>query len=194
MKAMPTSFCAVSDSPNRYQAANAFTIGWMGSPTTAPYLTEIEPALQRFFSSHTGRLVLVGSGAVALNGLPLEVHRWSEAKELEELVDFDVGIMPLPDTPWTRGKCGFKLVQYMAVGLPVVASPVGVNSTIVEHGVDGYLAAGSADWLNALVTLAEDRSRGHAMGETGRVKIERHYSLQSTAPRLVELLKEASRS
>jgi glycosyltransferase involved in cell wall biosynthesis len=178
----------------REKAADAFTIGWMGSPTTAPYLTEIEPALRRFFSSHTGRLVLVGSGAVGLNGVPLEVHRWAETKELEELGDFDVGIMPLPDTPWTRGKCGFKLVQYMAVGLPVVASPVGVNSTLVEHGVDGYLASSSAEWLKALVTLAEDRSLRMAMGDTGRVKVERQYSLQSTAPRLVELLKEASRS
>jgi glycosyltransferase involved in cell wall biosynthesis len=164
----------------------------MGSPTTAPYLTEIEPALRRFFSSHTGRVVLVGSGAVALSGLPLEVHSWSEAKELEELVDFDVGIMPLPDTPWTRGKCGFKLVQYMAVGLPVVASPVGINSTLVEHGVDGYLASSSADWLKALAALAQDRSLRRAMGDTGRVKVEREYSLQSAAPRLVGLLKEAA--
>jgi glycosyltransferase involved in cell wall biosynthesis len=176
----------------RERATDSFTIGWMGSPSTAPYLSEIEMALRRFFSSHAGRLVLVGSGAVPLSGLPLEVHRWSEAKELEELIDFDVGIMPLPDTPWTRGKCGFKLVQYMAVGLPVVASPVGVNSTIVEHGVEGYLASSSADWLKAFVTLAEDRSLGRAMGDTGRVKIERQYSLQATAPRLVALLKEAA--
>jgi glycosyltransferase involved in cell wall biosynthesis len=176
----------------RDRAGEPFTVGWMGSPSTAPYLSEIETALRRFFSSHAGRLVLVGSGAVPLSGLPLEVHRWSEAKELEELIDFDVGIMPLPDTPWTRGKCGFKLVQYMAVGLPVVASPVGVNSTLVEHGVDGYLASSSAEWLNALAALAEDRSLRSAMGDTGRVKIERQYSLQATAPRLVALLKEAA--
>jgi glycosyltransferase involved in cell wall biosynthesis len=99
--------------------------------------------------------------------------------------------MPLPDTPWTRGKCGFKLVQYMAMGLPIVASPVGVNATLVEHGVDGFLAASPADWLNALVTLALDRSLRTAMGDSGRMKVERQYSLQSTAPRLVALLKDA---
>ncbi len=175
----------------REKAADGFTIGWIGSPSTAQYVTEIQTALHRFFEGHGGRMVMVGSGFVALSGVPLEVHSWSEARELEELTDFDVGIMPLPDTPWTRGKCGFKLVQYMAMGLPVVASPVGVNATLVEHGVDGFLASSSADWLNALVTLAEDRSLRTTMGDSGRMKVERQYSLQSTAPRLVALLKDA---
>jgi glycosyltransferase involved in cell wall biosynthesis len=175
----------------REKAAEAFTIGWIGSPSTAQYVTEIQTALHRFFEGHGGRMVMVGSGFIALTGVPLEVHSWSEARELDELTDFDVGIMPLPDTPWTRGKSGFKLVQYMAMGLPIVASPVGVNATLVEHGVDGFLAASPADWLNALMTLALDRSLRTTMGDSGRMKVERLYSLQSTTPRLVALLKDA---
>ena len=99
--------------------------------------------------------------------------------------------MPLPDGPFERGKCGYKLVQYMACGLPVIASPVGVNSCIVEQGKTGYLASNTEEWLQALVRLSQNASLGSDMGKVGRMKVEQEYSLQVTAPRLLEILTDA---
>jgi glycosyltransferase involved in cell wall biosynthesis len=107
---------------------------------------------------------------------------------------FDVGIMPLVDGPFERGKCGYKLIQYMASGLPVVASPVGVNQEIVEPGVNGYLAASSGDWLEALRQLRDSRENRKMMGQAGRRKAEQLYNLQVTAPRLLDLLSSLTKT
>ncbi len=173
-----------------------FTIGWIGSPTTAPYLRAIGSALAKVILEGNGRLVLVGCGdaAFGFQGVPVEIHEWSEASEVEEIQDFHVGIMPLPDTPWTRGKCGYKLIQYMACGIPVVASPVGVNTGIAEHGKTGFLAGTDKDWVEALTTLRENPELGRRMGREGRKKVEAHYALKVTAPRLMEVLLSASRA
>ena len=118
-----------------------FTIGWVGSPSTASYVKEMSQALRLFCLKYHAQVVLVGSGPISIPGVPLVLRDWSEENELKELAEFDVGIMPLPDDPWTRGKCGFKLIQYMASGLPTIASPVGVNTELVKHGETGYLAS-----------------------------------------------------
>jgi glycosyltransferase involved in cell wall biosynthesis len=184
--------------PDRYvrerrpRQSTAFTIGWLGSPSTAAYVEDIQPALERFFARTRGRLVLVGSGPVTMPDVPIEVHRWSEPSEVDELGDFDVGIMPLPDTPWTRGKCGFKLIQYMAAGLPVVASPVGVNATLVDHGANGLLATTPDEWVHALTGLERDDALRTTMGEAGRQRVALQYSLRATAPRLIRVLQEAA--
>jgi glycosyltransferase involved in cell wall biosynthesis len=107
---------------------------------------------------------------------------------VELLQDIDIGVMPLPDTPWERGKCGYKLIQYMACGKPVVASPVGVNSEIVRHGESGFLAETDAEWEEALTMLAADPGLRQRMGAAGRRRVEEEYSLQVQAPRLIELI------
>jgi len=168
-----------------------FTIGWIGSPSTSIYLKMIAPALAEACANGKGRLVLIGSGEVSLPGVPLEVLPWEEAKEVDLINGFDVGIMPLPDNPWARGKCGFKLIQYMACGLPVIASPVGVNSEIVEDRVNGFLPANHKGWVNALNFLRENSEIRRAMGTEGRVAVEQKYCLQVTAPRLAQFLHEA---
>jgi glycosyltransferase involved in cell wall biosynthesis len=180
------------DRERRPRPSTEFTIGWIGSPSTAVYVQETQPAFERFFARSRGRLVLVGSGPVAMPAVPLEVHRWSESTEVDELGEFDLGIMPLPDTPWTRGKSGFKLIQYMAAGLPVVASPVGVNSTLVDHGVNGFLATTADEWVAAFTALASDRAARATMGQAGRQRVAQQYSLRATAPRLVRVLQEAA--
>jgi glycosyltransferase involved in cell wall biosynthesis len=101
--------------------------------------------------------------------------------------------MPLADGPWERGKCGYKLIQYMACGLPVVASPVGVNREIVEHGVNGFLADTADEWVRALAMLRDDPELRIRMGRAARHKVESGYCLQVHAPRLVEMLKSAVR-
>jgi glycosyltransferase involved in cell wall biosynthesis len=99
--------------------------------------------------------------------------------------------MPLPDEPFTRGKCGYKLIQYMAGGLPAVASPVGVNKLIVEHGKTGFLASSQEEWVQALVRLYQDSGMRSSMGNAGRQKVEKEYNLKSTAPRLLDILTKA---
>lgn len=163
-------------------------IGWIGSPSTARYLHAIAPALAQVCREWRAQVCLVGSGPVDLPGIPAELTAWQVETEVDEIRSFDVGIMPLPDEPWARGKCGFKLIQYMACGLPVVASPVGVNAEIVEHGVNGFLATTVDEWAQALTTLLTDAALRHRLGLAGRAKVERDYCLQVTAPRLTELL------
>lgn len=172
----------------RNTARTGLVIGWLGSPSTGPYLEAIAPALARVCADGKASVRLVGSGPVDLPGVPTEIVAWSEATETAQLHGFDIGIMPLPDDPWARGKCGFKLIQYMACGLPVVASPVGVNHQIVEHDSNGFLAGTEEEWVHALTRLLADASLRERMGDAGRLKVERRYCLQKTGPELASLL------
>jgi glycosyltransferase involved in cell wall biosynthesis len=131
----------------------------------------------------------VGSGQVQLDGVPTDIRPWSEETEAADIQGFDVGIMPMPDDPWTRGKCGYKLVQYMACGRPVVASRAGVNPEIVEDGVNGFLAATTSDWVHAFNALRENPALRKRMGRSGLVKVETNYCLEVTVPRLASLLR-----
>lgn len=163
-------------------------IGWIGSPLTAKYLLSIAPALQEIVSRKLARVIAVGADVGLLNDLPVEVQPWTEATEVDDIQRFDIGIMPLPDSPFERGKCGYKLIQYMACGKPVVASPVGVNSTIVRDRVDGFLASTHQEWISALTKLIADPELRQQMGCAGRHRIENEFSLQRAAPRFVSLI------
>lgn len=173
-------------------AGGVFTIGWIGSPSTARYLRDIAPALAEVCKEGRARVRLIGAGPIELPGVPVEVIPWREDSEVDEIRRFDVGIMPLPDEPWARGKCGFKLIQYMACGLPVVASPVGVNGEIVEEGGNGFLATDRAAWVRALEALRGDADLRERMGAAGRRRVEERYCLAVTGPRVVEVLKSAA--
>jgi glycosyltransferase involved in cell wall biosynthesis len=117
------------------------------------------------------------------------VKPWSEQVEVSDIQQFDIGIMPLPDESLERGKCGYKLIQYMACGKPVVASPVGVNMVIVREGVEGLLPIDLSQWAEALRNLCDDPSLRKRLGLAGRKRVEAVYSLQVAAPRLEELLR-----
>jgi glycosyltransferase involved in cell wall biosynthesis len=134
-------------------------------------------------------ITLIGAKEIsAYNNVPTTLHSWNE--ELERAIGemFDIGIMPLMDGPFERGKCGYKLVQYMAAGLPVIASPIGVNNQIVRPGENGYLAASTEEWLDAFRKLGTDSGLRLKMGKTGRQQAEQMYNLSVTAPRLLDLL------
>jgi glycosyltransferase involved in cell wall biosynthesis len=166
------------------------TIGWIGSPSTWRFVRPYLPLLAELCRDRDVRFVGVGAGRAAeadrFDGLTLE--KWSEAGEIASVQAMDIGIMPLPDAPWARGKCGYKLIQYMACGLSVVASPVGVNSDIVVEGTTGFLATSIAQWRSALNRLIDDAELRRRMGEAGRVRAEEAYSLQVHAPRLVDIM------
>lgn len=182
---------------NRYPAVSKreneiFTIGWIGSPSTAKYLYDIVPALAKVCEGGRGRVVLIGSGDMKLPGVPVETRPWSEDREAADLGSCDVGIMPLTDGLWEKGKCGLKILQYMASGLPVVVSAVGVNTEIVKDGVTGFLASSNDEWTRALSTLRDNKSLREDMGRSGRATVEKSYSLDMTASKLASLIREAS--
>ena len=158
---------------------------WIGSPYTAKYLEQLKDPLQQLAQQQSFVLRVVGAD-FQLDGVQTENVPWTEASEVQAVAECDIGIMPLLNSLWEQGKCGYKLIQYMACGLPVVASPVGVNVDIVSDGVDGFLANNDAEWLIHLSKLLTDSALRHRMGLAGRQKVESTYCLQVTAPRLVE--------
>jgi glycosyltransferase involved in cell wall biosynthesis len=166
-------------------------IGWIGSPSTWHNVRPILPVLRALADAGAARIRIVGAGTEAeRDQYPgLEFVTWSEDSEVAEVQKMDIGIMPLIDHPFERGKSGYKLIQYMACGLPVVASPVGVNADIVEHGANGYLARNLEDWRTDLLRLLGDAELRRAMGERGRDRAEADYSLRSQAPRLIEIFR-----
>lgn len=177
--------------PAPYHPAGQFTIGWIGSPSSAPFLSEIAPALEMLTRDSQVTVRLVGAGAAALPGVRAEHRPWTEESEIAEIASFDVGIMPLPDTPWTRGKCGFKLIQYLAAGRPAIASPVGANRGIVQHGHNGYLAETLDDWIKYLLRLRGDPTLRRQLGEAGRTSIEEGFSFAKAVPELVRTFRAA---
>jgi|TARA_B100000315_G_scaffold255163_1_gene297861 glycosyltransferase involved in cell wall biosynthesis len=171
-----------------------FTIGWIGSPSTSRHLRVTQQALKEVCRNGAVQIVTIGAQLIDLCNLNASVIPWSEETEVKDLRNFDVGIMPLPDTPWERGKCGFKLIQYMACSLTVIASPVGVNKEIVDHGVNGFLAGSTEEWIKYLDVLKADPDLRQKMGSAGRKKVEERYSLQVTVPKIEKLLKETSKA
>ena len=163
-------------------------VGWIGSRSTAAYLERCLPAMERLNRSGTrAELVLVGAGT--RHRAPwIRSHAWSLSSEKELLASFDIGIMPLPDDDWTRGKCGYKLLQYFAAGVPAVASPVGVNRRLLGNE-RGILASSADEWLEALDRLVADPAMREEMGRNARRFAEAEYSYRCWAPRLAELLK-----
>lgn len=171
-----------------------FTIGWIGSPTTSMYLLEVHTALEEICRDSGARVVAIGAANLELPGVPLTIKPWSEATEVEEIQKFDVGIMPLPNLPWSRGKCGFKLIQYMACSRPVIGSPVGVNPQIVDQKINGFLPNSTQEWIQALEKLRNDRVLRQQLGKAGRAKVEAQYCIQVTAPKLANLLRKVKRT
>jgi glycosyltransferase involved in cell wall biosynthesis len=167
-----------------------FVIGWIGSPTTAQYVEDLAPVLQEVSERQDIRVVMVGSGPVKVPGVPVEVRQWSEETEIEDISLFDVGIMPLEDTPWERGKCGLKLIQYMGCGKPVIASPVGMNAEIVTDQHNGFHAETDEEWIESLIQLADNRELAAEMGDQGRELVADRYSLQVRKSQWVRLLRD----
>jgi glycosyltransferase involved in cell wall biosynthesis len=181
--------------PRQPPDAGTPTIGWMGSAPNLMYLRTITPALARLCARRPqARVKVVSDGAFAAADLPLLSSRWSLRDEVADLRSFQVGIMPLPDDPWTRGKCAVKILQYFAAGLPVVCSPVGANLEIVEHGRNGFLAASDDEWVARLDELLGDAALRRRFGERGRAMVEDRFSVHATLPRFLRVLGIAATS
>lgn len=188
---IPTVVDTALYQPAPHPKEEPLIVGWIGTPKTSDYLRPLLPVFEKIHRELGTRFVAVGAQQSDFDGTVVEVWPWTQQTEVNLVQRFDIGIMPLNDTPWERGKCGYKLIQCMACAVPVIASPVGVNTEIIEDGVNGYLASSPDEWAAQLRSLLADPNTRQQLGQSGREKIIQSYSLQAHAPRLLQLLHRA---
>lgn len=174
-----------------YSVASKPGIVWIGSPSTVQYLLELAQPLGALAKRQPFTLWVIGGGVITMPGVDVESLPWSADTEAAVIAECDVGIMPLRDTPWEQGKCAYKLIQYMACGLPTVASPIGANRDVVIEGETGFFADTAYAWVEKMELLLGDAALRQRLGQAGRARVEAEYCLQRTASRLVRLLTEA---
>ena len=163
---------------------------WIGSKSTLDYLAEIRPALEEIGSRFDNVVLrIICDEFIHIRNMAVEECRWSEQKETTDLVTSDIGLAPLPDNRFTRGKCGFKILQYAAAGLPVIASPVGVNADYVREGVNGFLASDCSEWIEKISLLVRKSELRKKMGEASKQQVQQ-FDVEVLGGRLVELIKK----
>jgi glycosyltransferase involved in cell wall biosynthesis len=163
-------------------------IGWSGSHSTVQHLDTLRETLQELARATKFRLRVIGTPKYEIEGVETEAMAWRSETETEDLEPIDIGIMPLPDDEWSKGKCGLKALQYMALGVPTICSPVGVNSDIIQDGENGFLAAGKDEWIEKLKRLLASVELRRKLGAAGRRTVEEKYSAQVQAPRVFQIL------
>jgi glycosyltransferase involved in cell wall biosynthesis len=181
--------------PRRHVDHSELVVGWIGSPTTAPYLLRISRVLTRVsreLSDRSLRLLIVGGTMPSENGIAVESVPWTVDNELDALGRIDVGLMPMPDNPWTRGKSAYKALQYMSAGIPVVGDDVGVASSVIGAGKAGFVVRHEDGWVEALITLARNAGLRARLGEHGRQRVEKDFSVTRWAPVVAQILSEES--
>ena len=188
---LPTPVDTTRFLPARGTRHGPCVIGWIGSPSTAKYLQSLAPALQRLSRTHPFQLKVIGAGhTFAMPDVPLDLRPWRLEDETNEFSSCDIGLYPLWDDAWSRGKCGFKALQFMASGVPVVASAIGMNTEIIQDRVNGLLVGSHDEWLARLTELLEDAALRRTLGMAGRQTVETRYSLQQLAPRFLATIEE----
>lgn len=178
--------------PNLYPIKNktGLRLGWTGSHSTLKYLKELIPVFEHLQNEFPNLIFrVIADKPPQLNLRFVEFVAWNKETEIEDLMQIDIGLMPLTDDAWAKGKCGFKALQYLALGIPAVVSPVGVNTTIITHGVNGFVCTTDEEWLNSLRTLISDAALRTRMGQAGRTTVEQYYSVRSNAPTFVGLFR-----
>lgn len=170
---------------NRYRPANTYTnekklvIGWSGSLTTSRFFMVLQNVLKRIAAKYDVEVLVMGDPSVKIEDVPLKSIPWTEKDELPTLQKFDIGVYPLPDEEWVYGKSGLKAIQYMALGIPTVATAIGANYRVIENGVSGFLVKTDDEWVEALSKLIEDASLRRQIGTTARSRVEELFSVEA---------------
>ena len=176
----------------RHEQRERIVLGWIGSPSTARSLERLgEPlaALAGQGNGHQFELIVVGGPAPAIEGLHVRSEAWSEERERQFLREVDIGLMPLPDNAWTRGKCAYKALQYMGAGIPVVADGVGVSADVIGHERGGLIADSTGAWREHIATLAADPALRSRLGHEGRERVAEGFSVEAWAPTLAQIFR-----
>jgi glycosyltransferase involved in cell wall biosynthesis len=174
----------------RHEDLDTVTFGWIGSAGTSRYLDPVRTLLARLRQAapeKSYRLLVVGGEIEPVGGIEIEQLKWSPDAERRALTGMDIGLMPMPDTPWTRGKCAYKALQYMGAGIPAVADDVGVTREVIGDG--GISVRGEGEWLSAMVDLTRDFKLRSRLGEVARRRVEEHYSVERWAPVLAAIIR-----
>ncbi|MEO8649959.1 MAG: glycosyltransferase family 4 protein [Acidobacteriota bacterium] len=167
------------------------TIGWSGSFSTVQHLDTIRDVLRDLAKTEKFRLRVIGTPEYQIDGIETEALPWRSESEIADLRAIDIGLMPLPDEDWSRGKCGLKALQYMALGIPTICSPVGVNTSIIQDGENGFLAADKEEWITKLKELIRSVELRRRIGKAGHETVVKEYSAHSQAPRVLDVFKAA---
>jgi glycosyltransferase involved in cell wall biosynthesis len=188
VSAIPTPIETERFLPKKHEKRERTVIGWIGSSHTSHYLQTIAPALKEVFAQCSVQFVFVGLGSTfSIENLPFEGYNWSYETETDLISKMDIGIMPLTNDDFSTGKGGYKLYQYMAGGIPVVASPVGMNAEIVLPGKNGFLASSHSEWVECLKILADDCNLRNEMGTFGRKMAEEKFGRTVCTKTLVDI-------
>jgi glycosyltransferase involved in cell wall biosynthesis len=173
-----------------YRTQGEVNIGWVGLAYNLPYVRRLEGTFQKL-KAMVGDFIftMICSKGLKMDGVQTVFKPWNYDDEAKDIGTFDIGIMPLADDEWARGKCGLKVLQYMACGVPVVASPVGVNQDIIKDGENGFLASSYNEWLEKLILLVQNEELRRKFGQKGREMVEDRYSLKLWGPKLASLYK-----
>jgi len=163
-------------------------IGWTGTHTTMNYLEELVPVLKELEQTHEFTFRVISNQAPDFELSSLEFVKWKKSTEIEDLAKINIGVMPLSDTVWAKGKCGFKGLQYMALEIPSVMSPVGVNTTIVDHGKNGFLCNSQEEWKSTLIQLLENPSLRKEVGKAGYQTVKERYSVEANRSNYLTIL------
>lgn len=191
---LPTSIDVSKYKLKQFHDAAGLTIGWIGLSDGLPYLRHIHPVLRQLSEKFPGlTLKVISDKPLHLEGVKIDNHIWELETEQEHLASFDIGIMPLWDSLWTRGKCGYKILQYMGVGTAVVASDVGANRDIITPDENGFLVRTEQDWVQALTSLIQNAAQRKAFGLRGRELVEERYSLEKFARDYAALMMEVAK-
>ncbi|MDR3453487.1 MAG: glycosyltransferase [Rhodoferax sp.] len=185
---LPTVVDTARYTPEPRTREDVFTVGWIGSPSTSVYLSELVQPLEQMGREGRVRFLVVGGRCADIPGVDVVNMPWSEATEVDTINTFDVGVMPLFDDDWAKGKCAFKLIQYMACGVPVIASPVGANVDVVNDAC-GLLAGSPLAWLDSLRRLRDGAALRKNFGIAARRRVEQLYSLDSALPVMAETIR-----
>ncbi|HHT9136055.1 MAG TPA: glycosyltransferase family 4 protein [Candidatus Wunengus sp. YC60] len=166
------------------------TIGWIGSKSSLPFLKELTPAFDHLASQREAiELKIICNDFFECEKMPVIKKPWTMVDENSDLQDIDIGLAPLPNHEWTKGKCATKLLQYLSVGIPVVCSPVGVHNEIIQEGVNGLFASSNQEWTEKINLLAHDKTLRERIGLEGKRTVESHYSLKANVPKFINAIK-----
>ncbi|HWN98999.1 MAG TPA: glycosyltransferase family 4 protein [Blastocatellia bacterium] len=168
----------------------SIVVGWMGSSTSQTHLEAFAPVMRELFTRPGVELRIISDREPILPSVPFVWRRWSPEREVHELAQFDIGIMPMPDDPWTRGKCAMKALLYMSMGVPVICSAVGTNREVIVHGSNGLLASTSEEWVAGLDRLVADPAERERLGVAGRHTVEERYSKEHCAARFARVIEQ----
>jgi glycosyltransferase involved in cell wall biosynthesis len=168
-------------------------IGWTGSYSTVQHLDTLRGALRKLSALEPFRLRVIGTPAYKLDNIEVEAMPWRAKTELEDLSEIDIGIMPLPDDAWSKGKCALKALQFMALGIPTVCSPVGVNTAVIHDDKNGFIAGSEDEWVEKLTRLLRSAELRERLGRAGRTTVEQGYSAKIQAPKVHEIFRSVLR-